>query len=196
LLERIKAAQAAWRWPGGEVDVIPPPYVMTCADYYGEGIYTGFEHEADIMLTTLSRAVQDGTLSPEHAREAYRQYRAFYPFIYEPGYIEDDEWGFPVVSDDLEPFESSPIGWEADSLGIEGIGILREGLSPMSGEILQVHGLRKLEALRQHFDGRYHIVLVDPPEPWIDYPPDEAQVMIERVREMGATSVGRDGPAA
>lgn len=100
----------------------------------------------------------EGDLTGEQAREAYRPYAGFDPEIYDLDYEEENEWGFPLCTDDLDDISVSRIAREADAAGIPGVGVAWGNLSPMSGEPLNVEGDDALDRLRRHFQGRYLIV--------------------------------------
>ncbi len=182
LLGRIKEAQASYRTPTGEVAEVQPPFVMGCMKFHGE--YQGFVNEDAIMLRTISDAMQRGDLTGEQAREAYRPYARFDPEIYDLDYEEENEWGFPLCTDDMDDLSVSPIGREADAAGIPGVGIPWGHLSPMSGELLNVEGDDALDRLRRHFQGRYLIVDTGD-DRWWDLRPDDAQRRIEAARTEG-----------
>ena len=182
LLGRIKEAQASYRTPTGEVAEVQPPFVMACMKFHGE--YQGFVNEDAIMLRTISDAMQRGDLTGEQAREAYRPYARFAPEIYDLDYEEENEWGFPLCTDDMDDLSVSRIGREADAAGIPGVGVAWGNLSPMSGEPLNVEGEDALDRLRQHFQGRYLIVNTGT-EYWWDIAPDDAQRRIEAARTEG-----------
>jgi hypothetical protein len=187
MLAEIKALQARYRGEDGEVRTVEPPYIVTYMER--DGTYEGFDEEADIMLISLSQAMQAGAMTPEQVREAFRPYREFYPEIYEPYFEEEEEWSFPAATDDLEPLESNRFRHEADAAGIEGVAIAREGLSPMSGDILEVQGKESLDRLRNHFRGRYQIVESADGSYWHELDPVTLQAKIEEARRTGATRI-------